>query len=127
MICIFVVVNVDALAQASIFSNQKETICLPLLNARSQPDVRNLISADRMPAEKNDCAIEDQYENFNSIALPYDQPAFSPLDPTAGWLSHMALAIYMFVVVYFDALAQVCANFHTIRTYIHTYIHAFCC
>ena len=33
--------------------------------------------------------------------------AFSPLDSTAGWLSHLALAIYMFIVVVnFDALAQ---------------------
>ena len=30
----------------------------------------------------------------------------SPLDPTVSWLSHLALAIYIFVVVNFDALAQ---------------------
>ena len=45
-----------------------------------------------------DWAIENQAKNLNSIAHPYDQRAFSPLDPTAGWLSHLALAIYMFVV-----------------------------
>ena len=39
-------------------------------------------------------------------SCPYDQEAFSPLDLTASWLSHLALAIYMFVVVNFDALAQ---------------------
>ena len=44
--------------------------------------------------------------NLNSTARPYDQPAFSPLDPTAVWHSHLALAIYMFVVVNFDALTQ---------------------
>ena len=43
---------------------------------------------------------------LNSTARPYDQPAFSPNDPTVSWLSHLALAIYMFVVVNFDALAQ---------------------
>ena len=45
-------------------------------------------------------------KNFNSTARPYDQRAISPLDPTAVWHSHLALAIYMFVVVNFDALAQ---------------------
>ena len=51
-------------------------------------------------------AIEDQAKNFNSTSRPYDQRAFSPLDPNVRWLSHLALAIYIFVVVNFDALAQ---------------------
>ena len=50
--------------------------------------------------------MEDQAKNLMLMAFPYDQLAFSPLDPIAGWLSHLALAIYMFVVVNFDALAQ---------------------
>ena len=45
-------------------------------------------------------------QNFNLTACPYDQQAFSPLIPTASWLSHLALVIYMFVVVNFDALTQ---------------------
>ena len=45
-------------------------------------------------------------KNFNSTARPYDQRAFSPLNLTPSWLSRMALAIYMFVDVNFDALAQ---------------------
>ena len=53
-----------------------------------------------------DWAIEDQAKNLNSTARPYDQRAFSPLDPTVSWLSHLALAIYIFVVVNFDALAH---------------------
>ena len=55
---------------------------------------------------QTDWAIEDQAKNLNSTARPYDQQAFSPLDLTANWLSHLALAIYMFVVDHFDALAQ---------------------
>ena len=44
-------------------------------------------------------AIEDQAKkNVNSTARPYDQRAFSPLDPSAVWHSHLALAIYIFVV-----------------------------
>ena len=53
-----------------------------------------------------DWAIEDQAKNLNSTARPCDQRAFSPLDPTVSWFSHLALAIYMFVVVNFDALAE---------------------
>ena len=55
---------------------------------------------------QTDWAIEDQAKNLNSTACPYDQRAFSPLDPTVSCLSHLALAIYIFVVVNFDALAQ---------------------
>ena len=56
---------------------------------------------------QTDCAIEDQAKkNLNSTARPNDQQAFSPPDPTAIWHSHLALAIYIFVVVHFDALAQ---------------------
>ena len=63
--------------------------------------------ASRLNARwQTDWAIEDQAKNLNSTARPYDQRAFSPLDPTVSWLSHLALTIYMFVVVNFDALAQ---------------------
>ena len=55
---------------------------------------------------QTDWAIEDQAKNLNSTARPHDQQAFSPLDLIANWLSHLALAIHMFVVVNFDALAQ---------------------
>ena len=55
---------------------------------------------------QTDWAIEDEAKNLNSTARPYDQRAFSPLGPTVSWLSHLALVIYIFVVVNFDALAQ---------------------
>ena len=55
---------------------------------------------------QTDWAIEDQAENLNSTSRHCDQRALSPLDPTVSWLSHLALAIYIFVVVNFDALAQ---------------------
>ena len=55
---------------------------------------------------QTDWAIEDQAKNLNSTARLYDQRTFSPLDPAAVWHSHLTLAIYMFVVVNFDALAQ---------------------
>ena len=64
--------------------------------------------ASRLNARwQTDWAIEDQAKkNLNSTARPYDERAFSPLDPTVSWLSHLALAIYIFIVVNFDALTQ---------------------
>ena len=62
--------------------------------------------ADWMPADKPTEPSRITLKNVNSTARPYDQQAFSPPDPTAIWHSHLALAIYIFVVVNFDALAQ---------------------
>ena len=67
---------------------------------------RHLIASRLNAHSQTDWAIEDQAKNLNSTARPYYQQAFNPLDPTAVWHSHLALAIYMFVVVDFDALAQ---------------------
>ena len=55
---------------------------------------------------QTDWANEDQAKNLNSTARPYDQRAFSPLEATVSWLSHLALAINIFVVVNSDNLAQ---------------------
>ena len=63
-------------------------------------------SADYMPADKPTELSRIKLKNLNSTARPYDQQAFSPPEPTAIWHSHLALAIYIFVVVNFDALAQ---------------------
>ena len=65
-----------------------------------------IFSGDWLYADKPTWAIEDQVKNLNSTARPYDQQAFSPPDLTAIWHSHLALAIYIFVVVNLDALAQ---------------------
>ena len=62
--------------------------------------------ADWMPTDKLTELSRIKLKNLNSTARPYDQRAFSPLDPTTVWHSHLALAIEMFVVVNFDALAQ---------------------
>ena len=69
-------------------------------------DLRYLFTSRLNACWQTDWAIEDQAKNLNSTARPYDQQAFSPLDLIANWLSHLALAIYIFVVVNFDALAQ---------------------
>ena len=49
------------------------------------------------------------YKNLKSRARPSYKWAFIPLVPLdliANWLLHLALAIYMFAFVHFDALAQ---------------------
>ena len=63
-------------------------------------------SADCMPADKPTELSRIKLKDLNPTARPYDQQAFSPPDPTGIWHSHLALAIYIFVVVNFDALAQ---------------------
>ena len=68
--------------------------------------LRHLFASSRNACWQTDWAVEDQAKNLNSTVRPYDQRAFSPLDLTVSWLSHLALAIYMCVVVNFDALAQ---------------------
>ena len=129
-IYIFDVVNFDALAQASdiqietrqvVFLSRMKQSCVParkdtivflcriertlLCFCRTQGPRHQI--ASRLNARwQTNWAIEDQAKNLNSTARPYDQQAFSPLDPTVSWLSHLALAIYIFVVVNFDALAQ---------------------
>ena len=67
--------------------------------------LRHLFASRLNACWQTDWAIEDQAKNLNSTARPYDQQAFSPLDLTASWISHPALAIFIFVVN-FDALAQ---------------------
>ena len=59
-----------------------------------------------MPADKPTELSRIKLKNLNSTARPYDQQAFSPPDPTAIWHSHLAMAIYIFLVVNFVALAQ---------------------
>ena len=89
------------------FSNRKETSCLPLLNAGFEP--RGSLKPNLQQTEcplTNRLSYLGSSKNLNSTARPYDQQAFSPPDPTAIWHSHLALAIYIFVVVDFDALAQ---------------------
>ena len=73
---------------------------------RTHQDLRHQIVSRLNARWQTDWAIEDQAKNLNSTARPYYNRAFSPLDCTAVWHSHLALAIYMFVVVNFDALAQ---------------------
>ena len=50
---------------------------------RTHHGLRHQIASRLNARWQTDCAIEDQAKNLNSTARPYDQRAFSPLDPTA--------------------------------------------
>ena len=105
-IYIFVVVNFDALAQASdIQIERRQDVFLCWMQGMNLgPQIPNRQQTEFSLA--NQLSYRGSSKNLNSTARPYDQRAFSPLDPTVSWLSHLALAIYIFVVVNFDALAQ---------------------
>ena len=100
------VVNFDALAQESDFRNERRRVVSLNWIRDSNQGLWNRISSRLNARWETDWAIGDQAKHLNSIALNYDQRAFSPLDPSASWLLHLPWAIYRFVVVSFDALTQ---------------------
>ena len=93
-IYLFVVVNFDALAQASDFRNERRQLVFLCWEQDSNPGgLWNPIFGRLNACWQTDWAIEDQAKNLNSTARPNDQQAFSPPDPTAIWHSHLALAL----------------------------------
>ena len=95
----------------AIFESKGDTLSSSAeCRIRTHQGLRHQIASRPNARWQTDWAIGDQTKNLNSTARPYDQRAFSPLDPTAVWHSHLTLAIYLFVVTH-------------IHTYIHTYIH----
>ena len=68
------------------------------------------ITVKRYKSSSTDCLITSCCDSVHSFGIgralyPY-WALFSPLDHTASWLSHLALAIYMSVVVNFDSLTE---------------------
>ena len=90
----------------AVFKSKGDKLCSSAGSRIWTRDPRHQIGSRMNARWQTDWAIEDQAKNLNSTARPYDQWAFSPLDPTVSWFSHLALAIYISVVVNFDALAQ---------------------
>ena len=88
------------------YSNRKETSCVPLLKAGFEPGAPDTNSpADWMLADKpTELSRIKQKLELDSPSLW--SASIQPTWPTVSWFSHLALAIYMFVVVNFDALAQ---------------------
>ena len=90
----------------AIFKSKGDKLCSSAECRIGTPCPRHQIASRLNARWQTNWAIEDQAKNLNSTARPYDQRAFSPLDPTVIWFSHLAQVIYIFVVVNFDALAQ---------------------
>ena len=90
----------------AVFKSKGDKLCSSAGSRIWTRDPRHQIGSRLNARWQTDWAIEDQAKNLNSTARPYDQWAFSPLNPTVSWLSHLPLAIYISVVVNFDALAQ---------------------
>ena len=105
-IYIFVVVNFDALAQASDIQIERRQVVFLCWIQDLNPGYQTPNRQQTECSLTNRLSYRGSSKNLNSTARPYDQQAFSPPDPTAIWHSHLALAIYIFVVVNFDALAQ---------------------
>ena len=105
-IYIFVVVNFDALAQASDFRIERRQVVFLCWKNDSNPESHTYSPADWMPADKPTELSRIKLKNLNSTARPYDQQAFSPPDTSAIWHLHLVLKIYILCVVNFDALAQ---------------------
>ena len=90
----------------AVFKSKGDKLCSSAGSRIWTRDPRHQIGSRLNARWQTDWAIKDQVKNLNSTARPYDQWAFSPLDPTVNLLSHLALAIYISVVVNFDAMAQ---------------------
>ena len=119
-IYIFVVVNFDALAQASDIQIERRQVVFLCWMQDLKPGPQTPNRQQTECSLTNWLSYRGSSKNLNSTARPYDQGAFSPLGPTVSWLSHLALAIYIFVVVNFDALAQkLCVNI-----YVYICVHS---
>ena len=90
----------------AIFKSKRDKLCSSAECRICTRGPKHQIASRLNAPWQTDWAIEDQAINLNSTFRSYDQRAFSPFDPYVSWLSHLALAIYIFVVVSFDALAQ---------------------
>ena len=89
----------------AIFKSKGDKLCSSAECRIWTREPRHQIASRPNACWQTDWAIKDQAKNLNSTARPYDQRGFSPLEPIVSWLSHLALAIYIFAVN-FDALAQ---------------------
>ena len=94
--CLMFVVNLDALAQASDFRiERRRVVFLCWMQNSKLGSLRHQFASRLNAHSQTDWAIEDQAKNLNSTGRSNDERSFIPLDFTADWLSHLALAIYM--------------------------------
>ena len=73
---------------------------------RTHQGLRHQIASRLNARWQTDWAIEDQPKTWTRQLVPIISEHSAHSTPQPFWHSHLALAIYMFVVVSFDALAQ---------------------
>ena len=95
----YVVVNFDALAHASDIQIERRQVVFLCWKQDLNPGSQTPNRQQTECSLTNRLSYRGSSKNLNSTARPYAQRAFSPLYPTVSWLSHLALAIYIFVVV----------------------------
>ena len=84
----FVDVGFNARAQASDFQIERGQVAfLCWLQHSNFENMRHQIPHRLNAPSQIDWAIEDQVKNLNSVARPYDEWAFSPLDFIVSWFS----------------------------------------
>ena len=84
----------DALYR-EVFSNRKETSCLPLVRPRFEAgSLRHPLASRPNACSPIDWAIKDQVKNLNSISQAHNEQVCSPLTPLP-----LALVTYVFVML----------------------------
>ena len=107
---VYIVFDFDALAQANDFRiERRQVVFLRWMQDSKLGSLRHQFASRLNAHSQTDWATDGQAKNFNSTARPYDEWAFSPLDFTPDWLSHVALSTCMSVVVNYDAPVQASA------------------
>ena len=90
----------------AIFKSEGDKLCSSAESRIWTWDPRHQIASRLNVRWQTDWAIEDQAKKLELNSPSLWSASIQPTWPTASWLSHLALAIYIFVVVNFDALAQ---------------------
>ena len=90
----------------ALFKSKGDKLCSSVEWRIWTRGLRHQIASRLNACWQTDWAIEDHAKNLELDSPSRWSASIQPLDPTVSWLSHLALAIYIFVVVNFDALAQ---------------------
>ena len=112
VIYMFVVFNFDALVQTSDIRIERRQVVSSIECRIRTQGVRHLFASRLNAWWQTNWAIENQAKKLELDSPSLWSASIQPTRPhcqlafTASWLLQLALAIYMFVVVNFDALAQ---------------------
>ena len=92
----------------AIFKSKGDKLCSSAECRIWTRDPRHQIASRLNARWQTNWAIQDQAKNLNSTARPYDQRAFSPLDPTVSWLSHLFTIKNIYLII----ISHKCTRLH---------------